>query len=130
MLRNIIGPGEGTTGELHGGVGTFRILIDKEISGAKNFSLLFNITNPNRDSEAHSHKQEHGFYMLEGKGIMEMEKRLYRVGPGTAIFVPPGVSHKLTCRGDIPLRYLVIYSPPGPELELKREGRDAFGNKY
>ena len=33
---------EAVTGVLHGGVGTFRILIDEQSSGAKNFSLLVN----------------------------------------------------------------------------------------
>ena len=33
---------DAVTGVLHGGAGTFRVLVDEEISGAKNFSLLVN----------------------------------------------------------------------------------------
>ena len=46
--------------------------------------------------------------------------------PGTAIFIPAGVSHKLICSGDVPIRYIVVYAPPGPEQKLKQEGKDSF----
>ena len=130
MSSYIVKSRGGITGELHGGVGTFRVLIDREICGAKNFSLLLNVSNPNVVSEEHLHEEEHGFYILEGEGIMELDHKCYQVGPGTTIFIPPGVSHKLICRGNIPIRYIVIYAPPGPEQELKQKGRDSFAKRH
>jgi len=130
MISYIVGPKEGITGELHGGVGTFRVLIDREICGARNFSLLLNVTNPNVVGEEHSHEEEHAFYILEGEGIMELDNQRYQVGPGTAIFVPPGVSHNLSCSSDVPIRYIVVYAPPGPEQKLKQEGKDSFRKQH
>jgi len=126
MKKCVFGPAEGITGELHGGVGTFRILIDKEIAGAKHFSLLVNVTNPGVDGDAHSHEVEHAFYILEGRGLIEMGGRTYQIGPGTAVYVPAKISHKLSCSGRRHLRYVVVYAPAGPEQELKKRGRNAF----
>lgn len=41
------------TGVLHGGAGTFRILIDEEVSGAKHFSLLVNTSNAGTKGTEH-----------------------------------------------------------------------------
>ena len=54
---------DAVTGVLHGGVGTFRLLIDEETSGAKNFSLLVNTMNAGVKSEEHKHDVEHCFYV-------------------------------------------------------------------
>jgi mannose-6-phosphate isomerase-like protein (cupin superfamily) len=126
MVSYIVRSKDGITGELHGGVGTFRVLIDTEICGAKNFSLLLNVTNPHVVGEEHSHEEEHGFYILEGEGIMEIDSKSFQVGPCTAIFIPAGIPHRLICSGDIPIRYIVVYAPPGPEQQLKQEGKDSF----
>ena len=126
MISYVIRSKDGIKGELHGVVGTFNVLIYKEICGAKKFSLLINVTNPHIDSKAHSHDEEHGFYILEGEAKIELDEKHYQVGPGTAIFVPAGVTHKLVCSGDVPVRYIVVYAPPGPEQELKKEGKDSF----
>jgi mannose-6-phosphate isomerase-like protein (cupin superfamily) len=126
MISYIVKSKDGIKGKLHGGVGLFNVLIDKELCGAKKFSLLINVTNPHVDSEEHSHDEEHGFYILEGEAIIELNKKRYQVEPGTAIFVPAGATHKLICNGDVPVRYLVVYAPPGPEQELKRKGKDSF----
>ena len=127
MEKYVFGPDEGITGELHAGMGTYRVVIDEETAGSRHFALLVNTTNPGIDGEAHAHDDvEHGFYILEGKGVIEIDGKKSEVGPGTSIFVPAKASHKLTCIGKIPLRYVVLYAPPGPEQELKSAGRDAF----
>ena len=127
MKKYVFNPDEGITGELHARMGIYRIVIDKETAGAKHFALLVNTTNPGVTGEAHTHTDvEHGFFILEGRGVIEINGKNSEVGPGTSIFVPAKAAHKLTCSGNTPLRYIVLYAPPGPEQELKRDGRNAF----
>ena len=46
---------EAVTGVLHGKAGTFRVLIDEEISGAQQFSLLVNTMNAGVEGAWHKH---------------------------------------------------------------------------
>lgn len=120
---------EAITGTLHGANGTFRILIDEPVSGAKNFSLLVNTSNAGTKGAAHKHDVEHCWYILSGKGTIYMEDAPFRIGPEMAIFTPAGVMHKVEVDPDEDLNYIVIYAPPGPEQKLKSDGMHAFDEK-
>ena len=65
-------PEEAATGPLpvEGGRSLFRILLDEESVGAKQFALLVNEFDPGLASRAHRHAaEEHAFYILEGMYI-------------------------------------------------------------
>ena len=117
------------TGVLHGGAGTFRILIDEESSGAKNFSLLVNTMNAGVQGSEHKHDGEHCFYILSGKGTMYVDGNPFEVGPEMAVYAPPNVMHKFDAGPDEDLTYVVIYAPPGPEQQLKQLGAHAFDSR-
>lgn len=127
--KYIVPLSEAITGTLHGGNGTFRILIDEPVSGAKNFSLLVNTSNAGTKGAAHKHDVEHCWYILSGKGTIYMENTPSRIGPEMAIFTPAGVMHKVEVDSDEDLNYIVIYAPPGPEQKLKSDGMHAFDEK-
>ena len=56
---------DAVTGVLHGNAGTFRVLIDEEASGAKQFSLLINTMNAGVKGGEHKHPDnEHCWYIL------------------------------------------------------------------
>jgi mannose-6-phosphate isomerase-like protein (cupin superfamily) len=120
---------EAVTGVLHGGVGTFRILIDEEISGAKNFSFLVNTTRAGAQGSEHTHDVEHCWYILSGKGTMYLNGKGCRIGPQTAIYTPAHTLHKVDVDAEEDLTYVVIYAPPGPEQLLKEKGSKAFESK-
>ena len=120
---------EAVTGTLHGGNGTFRILIDKDISGAKNFSLLVNTSNAGTKGAAHNHDVEHCWYILSGTGNMVMGDKTYQIKPEMAVFTPAGVMHSINVDPGEDLTYVVIYAPPGPEQKLKELGAKAFEQK-
>ncbi len=126
MSDYVVDSWELASGLLHGGQGSFRVLIDKVACGAASFSLVLSVVDSDVVVEKHSHVVEHGLYVIDGTGVLEMNDNRLDVGPGTAAFIPPGVSHRLTRSGRAPLTYLVIYAPPGPEQELKRLQADAF----
>jgi mannose-6-phosphate isomerase-like protein (cupin superfamily) len=120
---------EAVTGVLHGGVGTFRILIDEQISGAKNFSFLVNTTRAGAKGSEHAHDVEHCWYILSGKGTMYLGGKSSRIEPQTAIYTPAHVLHKVEVDPEEDLTYVVIYAPPGPEQLLKEKGAKAFESK-
>jgi quercetin dioxygenase-like cupin family protein len=126
MKKRVVTLEEAYQGVLHGNAGLFRILIDEEISGAKNFALSVNTTNSGVIGEPHTHEVEQCTYILKGKGRFYQEGEVYTVGPGTAIYSPAGVPHRLDPIGKSDLTYVVIYAPSGPEKELKTKGADAF----
>ena len=109
-----------------GGRSVFRILLDEQSVGAKQFALLVNEFDPGLTSTAHKHDaEEHAFYVIGGTGIMSIEGEKISVAPGDAVFVPPGKMHQISSTGDAPLKYVVLYSPPGPNLALREKG--AYG---
>ena len=109
-----------------GGRSVFRILLDEQSVGAKQFALLVNEFDPGLTSTAHKHDaEEHAFYVISGTGIMNIEGEKISVAPGDAVFVPPGKMHQISSTGDAPLKYVVLYSPPGPNLVLREKG--AYG---
>lgn len=120
---------EAVTGTLHGGNGTYRILIDKDISGAKNFSLLVNTSKAGTTGAAHKHDVEHCWYILSGTGNMVMGDKTYQIKPEMAVFTPAGVMHSINVDPGADLTYVVIYAPPGPEQKLKELGAKAFDPK-
>jgi mannose-6-phosphate isomerase-like protein (cupin superfamily) len=120
---------DAVTGVLHGGAGTFRILIDEESSGAKNFSLLVNTMKAGVEGSEHKHEEEHCFYILSGRGTMYIDDKPFEVGPEMAVYAPPNVMHKFDAGPDEDLTYVVIYAPPGPEQQLKQLGAHAFDSR-
>ena len=127
MKKKFVVPlSDAVTGVLHGGAGTFRVLIDEEISGAKHFSFLVNTSNAGTKGSAHTHDVEHCWYILSGKGTMYMGDESFAIGPEMAIYTPPHTVHKVEVGPDEDLTYVVIYAPPGPEQQLKQRGAKAF----
>ena len=119
---------EALTGDLPvpGGKSMFRILLDEETVGAQNFALLVNEFDPGLTSKAHKHdKEEHAFYIISGTGIIRIEDERIPVEEGDAVYVPPGKMHEVSSTGNAPLKYLVLYSPPGPNIALREKG--AYG---
>ena len=116
---------EALSGELPvpGGRSMFRILLDEETAGARQFALLINEFDPGLTSTAHKHdKEEHAFYIISGTGIIDIEGEKIPVEAGDAVFVPPGKMHQITSTGDALFKYMVLYSPPGPNVALREKG--------
>lgn len=129
MQRSVIRLVDAATGRLPvpGGGGTYHILIDQPTTGARAFSLLVNEIRPGYAGREHAHDVEHGMYIIRGHGRFTLDGTESRVGPGTAIFVPPQSRHSLACEGEEPLQYVVIYAPGGTEQELRTKGETAYG---
>lgn len=118
---------EGVSGDMPVPGGKFRILIDEELSGAQQFSLLINEIPAGHRGDYHQHEVEHGWYILQGRGTIWIADEAFEIGPEMAVFAPARIPHKLASHGPEPLRYVVVYAPAGPERELRARGAQAYG---
>ncbi|MDI6825554.1 MAG: cupin domain-containing protein [Bacillota bacterium] len=132
------GSGEETPGDKEGGEtmeavvhadhveGVYRIpprvsklLISEKSVGARNLSLGMNETAVGSRIPEHAHpEQEEAMFIISGRGMFRISGKEYEVGPGTALFAPPGVPHELVNTGEEPLRLVWCYAPPLPEHRL------------
>ncbi len=68
-------------------------------------------------TQRHYHKQSEEFYfILEGRGLMEINGETREVGPGDAILIPRNAWHQITATADSlsapTLRFLCCCAPP------------------
>ena len=51
------------------------------------------------------------YYLLEGRGRMQIEGEVREVGPGDAVAIPPGARHQIATIGQQSLRFLCCCAP-------------------
>lgn len=62
-------------------------------------------------TQRHYHRaSEELYFILEGRGTMEIDGESRRVVPEDAILIPPGARHQITAES--PLRFLCCCAPP------------------
>ena len=76
------------------------------------YSLAIARLEPGRQSYDHYLRQAEVYYILEGRGVMHVGEEAAEVGPGDAVYVPPGASQWVSNSGDGELVFAVIVSPP------------------
>ncbi|MFZ4595621.1 MAG: cupin domain-containing protein [Verrucomicrobiaceae bacterium] len=90
---------------------TIRSLLDRTNAPVQNQSLAEATVPVARPTTRHYHKLAEEFYfILEGRGVMEINGTTREVAPGDAILIPPGVWHQITASE--PLRFLCCCAPP------------------
>jgi quercetin dioxygenase-like cupin family protein len=98
---------------------TLRVLFDQKTNEVKQISVWETTIPPGVGLPLHKHPHpvEELLYVLRGKGIEKgietVGDEQREVGPGTAIFIPPEVEHRIENTGDEMLMLLVVVSPPG-----------------
>ncbi|HVB54134.1 MAG TPA: cupin domain-containing protein [Candidatus Acidoferrales bacterium] len=64
-------------------------------------------------SNPHSHaEQEEMFFVISGRGWIEVGEERERVEAGSVVLVPPGVTHSLVNEADETFKVLSVVSPP------------------
>jgi quercetin dioxygenase-like cupin family protein len=97
------------------------IVIDKEI-GAKNLSVGIGIYSKGQTSEFHVHSEEEEVMIYtKGKGIMKtIDGKEVELKEGDVTYVPAGEKHQLINTGDEDFVFLFIYTPAGPEKNIRK----------
>jgi mannose-6-phosphate isomerase-like protein (cupin superfamily) len=90
---------------------TIRSILDSANAPVKNQSLAEATIPTGGSTQRHWHRDSEEFYfMLEGRGTMEIDGETREVGPGDAILIPAGAWHQITATE--PLRFLCCCAPP------------------
>jgi mannose-6-phosphate isomerase-like protein (cupin superfamily) len=90
---------------------TIRSLLDLSNAPVRNQSLAEATLPAGGSTRRHWHGESEEFYfLLEGRGVMEIDGVAREVGPGDAILIPPKAWHQLTATE--PLRLLCCCAPP------------------
>ena len=90
---------------------TIRSILDRTNAPVKNQSLAEACVPAGRATQRHYHKLAEEFYfILEGRGEVEIDGETRSVGPGDAILIPPGAWHAITAQEA--LRFLCCCAPP------------------
>ena len=90
---------------------TIRSLLDLTNAPVKEQSLAEATLAEGGTTERHYHKMsEELYYLLEGRGVMEIDGKTREVGPGDAILIPAGAWHKI--KATKAMRFLCCCAPP------------------
>ncbi|MDI6807270.1 MAG: cupin domain-containing protein [Candidatus Aenigmarchaeota archaeon] len=84
----------------------------REYFHSLNLSLAEALLKPGQVTQYHLHKKsEEIYYILDGKGLMNIEGKESEVAEKQAIYIAPGKRHKITNVGEKPLIFLCACSP-------------------
>jgi mannose-6-phosphate isomerase-like protein (cupin superfamily) len=90
---------------------TIRSILDRANAPVKNQSLAEATVPTGCATQRHHHRLSEEFYfILEGRGKIEIDGEQRAVAPGDAILIPAGCWHTITAESD--LRFLCCCAPP------------------
>ena len=90
---------------------SIRSLLDRANAPVANQSLAEATLPAGGETRRHFHRlSEEFYYLLAGRGLMEIDGELREVGPGDAVLIPAGAWHQI--RAQEPLRFLCCCAPP------------------
>ncbi len=58
----------------------------------------------------HHHEPDETYYIVSGRGQMEIEDQARAVGPGCAIYIPSNARHAIQCTGAEPLVFVFSFA--------------------
>lgn len=100
-----------------------KMLLHPTNADTTHFDFRISSYQPKGYAEVHVHEvAENLYYILQGKGIVELDGVKHLVEPHTVIHIPPGVQHGIFNTGVEDLIFLVAASPPYDMPEVKQTG--------
>jgi mannose-6-phosphate isomerase-like protein (cupin superfamily) len=107
----------------HFGGALSKALVGPDNSGSSLLDFRISRYAPNAYVGEHMHKvQEQIYYVLEGEGVLTLDKERHLMRPHDYVYVPPGVRHSFTNTGTVGLVFLVVTTPAVDE-PLTRGGK-------
>lgn len=100
--------------------GTLKWLSTPDVTGAEQFSTGVVVIEPGEGHLRHTHPDsEEVIYFLEGRGVQTIADEEREVSAGDTVYIPAGVEHSTENTSWDPLRFLLMYAPPGPEEKIR-----------
>jgi quercetin dioxygenase-like cupin family protein len=104
----------------HFGGALSKALVGPDNSGSSRVDFRISRYAPNAFVQEHVHKiQEQIYYVLEGEGILTLDKEKHLMRAHDYVYVPPGVRHSFTNTGLAGLVFLVVTTPADDEPNPK-----------
>jgi mannose-6-phosphate isomerase-like protein (cupin superfamily) len=90
-----------------------KMLVHPTNADTRYFDFRISSYQPKGYAEVHVHKvAENIYYILQGRGMVELDGEKHLVGPHMVIHIPPGVRHGIFNTGLEDLVFVVVASPP------------------
>lgn len=100
-----------------------KLLVHPTNADTKHFDFRISSYQPKGYAEVHVHEvAENLYYILQGKGIVELDGARHLVEPHMVVHIPPGVRHGIFNTGIEDLVFLVVASPPYDMPEVRQTG--------
>ncbi len=100
-----------------------KMLVHPSNADTKFFDFRISSYQPKGYAETHVHRiAENIYYILRGRGIVELDGEKHLVEPHMVIHIPPGVRHGIFNTGLEDLVFIVVASPPSDMPEVKQVG--------
>ena len=103
-----------------------KLLVHPTNSATRYFDFRLSSYQPKGYAEVHAHEvAENIYYILQGRGMVELDGEKHVVEPHTVIHIPPGVRHGIFNTGLEDLVFIVVASPPSdmPEVKPSRDSK-------
>ena len=87
----------------------WKLLIAGERTGTRGLATGIAEIAPGAEIMRHCHEPAEIYFIVSGRGDMEIEDQRQPVGPGCAVYIPPSVRHALRCTGAEPLVFVFAF---------------------
>jgi quercetin dioxygenase-like cupin family protein len=77
---------------------------------------------PGIPTPPHSHPHEQMGHVLEGEGVLYVDKESVKISAGTSFQIPPHSPHNFDATGNSPAVLIEAFSPPREDYLAKVEG--------
>jgi mannose-6-phosphate isomerase-like protein (cupin superfamily) len=102
-----------------------KLLVHPSNADTRYFDFRISSYQPRGHAEVHSHEvAENLYYILQGRGLVELDGVQHLVEPHMVIHIPPGVRHGIFNTGLEDLVFIVVASPPA-DMPVVEPGRRA-----
>ena len=82
----------------------------KDNTTLKNLVVSSTFLEANKSTSGHRHAgQEEVYYFVSGKGQMELDYKIFDVGPGDIVLIEDNVFHKVHNTGDYGLYFVCVF---------------------
>ena len=99
-----------------------KMLVHPTNADTRYFDFRLSSYQPKGYAEVHVHEiAENIYYILQGRGIVELDGEKHLVEPHMVIHIPPGVRHGIFNTGLEDLVFVVVASPPTDMPEVKQD---------
>jgi len=75
------------------------------------YSLAHAVVKPKESSAPHALKTTEVYYILEGEGVMHIDKESAKIRAGDMVYIPPNARQFITNSGNSELKFLCIVDP-------------------